>query len=195
MTDLDLVKSVKENGCSGCFCRLIELHSNLFYKICGKYIYTLTVCGIQKEDVYDNKNFVFLDSIKTFDPSRNIKFSTWLANKSRFYCLNLISSRKRTVSFSNDEIKNAIENRASVNSGSDDYKNDFIYAIFLLDSMKDKRIKQVFQLRYLEDSRKTKWKNIAFKMKISVQTAINLHLRGVRVLSGKIKSKEVYDKI
>lgn len=67
--------------------------------------------------------------------------------------------------------------------------------MFLLDSLKDKRIKQIFSLRYLEESNKIRWKSIASRMNISVQTAINLHSKGVRVLSGKINSKEIYDSV
>ena len=74
-------------------------------------------------------------------------------------------------------------------------KEDFSYVMFLLGNLKDKRIKQIFQLRYLEGSKRIKWKNIASKMSISVQTAINLHSRGVKVISNKIKSKEVCDSI
>ena len=195
MTDLELVKSVVLTGCSGCFCKIIDMHSNLFYKICSKYVYTLQNCGIPKEDVFENKNFVFLDSINTYDDSRGVKFSTWLANKSRFFCLNLINSRKRIVNFTNEEIRLAIENKSFSQDEDRKSKEDFSYVMFLLGNLKDKRIKQIFQLRYLEGSKRIKWKNIASKMSISVQTAINLHSRGVRVISTKIKSKEVCDSI
>jgi len=193
VSDTDLVSSVNLNGCSGCFCKLIELHSNLFYKICNKYVFALGVCGISRDDVLDNRNFVFFDTIKTFDPSRKIKFSTWLANKARFFCLNLLNSRKRMVNFSNEDIKKAIENKSFSTFDNDKTKEEISYVMFLLDNLKDKRIKQIFQLRYLEGSRKVKWKKIAMKMNISVQTAINLHSRGVQALSKKLKSKEIYD--
>jgi len=195
MSDLDLIESVKTNGCSGCFCRIIELHSNLFYKICNRYIYPLSSCGIPREDIYDNKNFVFFDSITTFDKSKGVKFTTWLANKTRFYCLNLMNSRKRIVNFSNDDIKKAIENKSFLQKDETEVQESFTYAMFLLDSLKDKRIKQIFSLRYLEESNKIRWKSIASRMNISVQTAINLHSKGVRVLSGKINSKEIYDSV
>lgn len=195
MNDSELVKSVKLTGCSGCFCKIIDTHSNLFYKICGKYVYTLQNCGIPKEDVFENKNFIFLDSVNTFDPSRGVKFSTWLANKSRFFCLNLISSRKRIANFTNEEIARAIENKSFSQNDDKKCKENFSYVMFLLANLKDKRIKQIFELRYLEESKRIKWKNIACKMNISVQTAINLHSRGVKVIKTKIKSKEVCDSI
>lgn len=195
MKDLDLVKSVKLNGCSGCFCKLIEAHSNLFYKICNRYIHALTRCGISKEDVFDNKNFIFLDSVVTFEECKGSKFSTWLANKSRYFCLNLISSRKRMVNFTNDEIKQAIENKSFSQGDGKKFDEEFSYVMFLLGSLKDKRIKQIFQLRYLEGNKKIKWKSIASKLNISVQTAINLHSRGVKVVYRKMTSKESCDSI
>ena len=195
MLELELIKSIKEQGCSGCFCRLLELHSKLFYKICNKYIYALASCGIPRDDVYDNKNFIFLDSITTFDPTRGVKFTTWLANKTRFYCLNIMTSRKRIVNFSNEDIKKAIENKSFSQKDDKDVQENFAYVMFLLDNLKDERIKQIFSLRYLESGKKIKWKNIAFKMNMSVQTAINLHSKGVKVLSNKMNSKEIYDSI
>ena len=195
MLDLKLIKSVKSEGCSGCFCKLLELHSNLFYKICNRYIHALSSYGVSRGDVYDNKNFVFLDSITTFDPSRGVKFTTWLANKTRFYCLNLINSRKRTINFSNDDIRKAIENRSFFQKDDKEVKENFDYVMFLLDNLKDKRVKQIFSIRYLEGSKKIRWKNIASSMNISVQTAINLHSKGIRVLSGKMNSKEIYDSV
>ena len=195
MSDLEIIESVKINGCSGCFCKLLELHSNLFYKICNKYTYALSSYGIPREDIYDNKNFVFLDSITTFDQSKGVKFTTWLANKTRFYCLNLMNSRRRIVNFSNDDIKKAIENKSFLQKDETEAQETFAYVMFLLDSLKDKRIKQIFSLRYLEESSKIRWKSIASRMNISVQTAINLHSKGVRVLSGKINSKEIYDSV
>lgn len=195
MLELILIKSVKEQGCSGCFCKLLELHSKLFYKICNKYIHALSSCGIPREDVYENRNFIFLDSITTFDPKREVKFSTWLANKSRFYCLNLMNSRKRIINFSNDDIKKAIENKSFLQKDEKEAQENFTYVMFLLDNLKDKRIKQIFYLRYLEGAKRIKWKSIACKMNISVQTAINLHSKGVKVLSGKMNSKEIYDSV
>lgn len=195
MLDLKLIKSVKNEGCSGCFCKLLELHSNLFYKICNRYIHALSSYGVPRGDVYENKNFVFLDSITTFDPSRGVKFTTWLANKTRFYCLNLINSRKRTINFSNDDIRKAIENRSFFQKDDKEVKENFDYVMFLLDNLKDKRVKQIFSIRYLEGSKKIRWKNIASSMNISVQTAINLHSKGIRVLSGKMNSKEIYDSV
>ena len=97
------------------------------------------------------------------------------------------------VNFSNEDIKKAIENKSFSTFDNDKTKEEISYVMFLLDNLKDKRIKQIFQLRYLEGSRKVKWKKIAIKMNISVQTAINLHSRGVQALSKKLKSKEIYD--
>jgi len=63
----------------------------------------------------------------------------------------------------------------------------------ILSQLKDKRIKKIFQLRYFSDSKKTTWNNIAKNLNISIQTAINLHDKGVAVLNKKIRSKEFRD--
>lgn len=192
MRDVDFVNGVIKYGCSSCFIKLIDLHSSLFYKIAGKYTYALALYGISKEEIFDNKNFIFLDSIRSFDSKKKVKFSSWMGNKTRFFCLNILTSRNKIMNYSSDEIKKIIESQHH-SENKDKQNEDFAYIMFLLDNLKDKRIKQIFHLRYLEKDRKVKWSIIAKKLNISVQTAINLHSRATKTLLTKIKSNKTYD--
>ena len=187
MTDNQLIKKIK-NGCSDSFNELISRHSNIFYKTCNKYVSALFRLGIQKEDLYDNKNVIFYDCVNSFNKRKNIKFSTWLCNNTRFYCLNLINSRKRIIHFENDGFQKIIENKPCEEKTKTE--EDFTYAMFILDSLKDKRIKKIFQLRYLDSERKNKWSKVASKLNVSVQTAINLHSKGIELLNKKFSSFE-----
>lgn len=192
MTDNQLIKKIKK-GCSGSFNELISRHSNIFYKTCNKYTPALFRLGIPKEDIYENKNVMFYDCVISFEEKRNIKFSTWLCNNTRFFCLNLINSRKKIINFDNNDYEKVIENIPCEQANK--HHEDFTYAMFVLDSLKDKRIKKIFQLRYLESERKNKWNKVAKKLNISVQTAINLHSKGIELLNKKFLSKEHSDTI
>ena len=60
---------------------------------------------------------------------------------------------------------------------------------------KDKRIKKVFELRYLGSDGKESWSRIGENMSVSTQTAINLHDRGLKVLRKKMGSEVFFDKL
>ena len=56
-----------------------------------------------------------------------------------------------------------------------------------------KRIRQIFSMRYSTYSKKPPWCAVARKLKISTQTAINLHNKGVEIIFKKVKSKSLSD--
>ena len=51
-----------------------------------------------------------------------------------------------------------------------------------------KRVEKVFKLRYFSDEGKMTWNKISNNLGISIQTAINLHDRGAKILKKKMKS-------
>ena len=66
----------------------------------------------------------------------------------------------------------------------------------LLDKMKDKRIEKVFKLRYFSDfAKRNTWVEIANELKISPQTAINLHNRGKKIIARKLSSENFADSL
>jgi DNA-directed RNA polymerase specialized sigma subunit len=51
-------------------------------------------------------------------------------------------------------------------------------------------------MRYSNNSsKKMPWNKIAKKLKISTQTAINIHNKALKLLKNKIESKNCFDKI
>ena len=70
---------------------------------------------------------------------------------------------------------------------------DFINEI--LNQMCDSRTKKIFNLRYFSDAKLSPWNKIGKKMKISTQTAINIHNKAIDFLNKKINSKNLFDKI
>ena len=64
----------------------------------------------------------------------------------------------------------------------------------ILNYISDKRIAKIFKLRYSEKNKKMPWSKIAKSLKISTQTAINLHNKTLKVLKFKLKSDNLFDK-
>ena len=127
----------------------------------------------------------------SFNPHKKCKFSTWLGNFTKYSCLNILKRSSKYVSYEVptenvsasqlDKLAADIPDRSGV---------DLQEQIFqILRKMKDKRIYKIFELRYApERQKKMTWKNIAKKLNISAQTAINLHSKGISTISKKINS-------
>ena len=185
--DNELIVNVKENLCNDSFEELLSRHSNLYYKICQKYLPTLKQMGVPTDDVFNDIQFVFFKSLNSFNPDKNTKFSTWLGNYARYNCLNYINDYKKHNFYEESDLDSAgdlsyeppdYESQAAVNH---------IYSI--LKNLKDKRIVEVYSLRYERNGdKKATWSEIAEEMDISTQTAINLHTRGRKFLKSKLKN-------
>lgn len=190
--DIDLIEDIKENNSDESFSKLSERHSNLYYKICQKYSSAFKASGIAPEDVFAEKDYTMWKSVMSFNPHKKCKFSTWLGNYTKYSCLNILKKSSKYVSY---ELPN--ENGSSTSQldkhaiyDPDRSLQDMEEQIFLiLEKMKDKRVYKIFKLRYApEEQKKMTWKNIAKRLDISAQTAINLHSKGLNVISKKIDS-------
>jgi len=63
----------------------------------------------------------------------------------------------------------------------------------VLGELKDKRIKRIFECRYLKP-KKMIWQKIAKKMKTSPQTVMALHRKGLFLIKNKITDQDdIYD--
>jgi hypothetical protein len=46
--------------------------------------------GTHPEDISSDKDYLIYKSAVSYNPTKKIKFSTWLGNQVRYYCLNKI---------------------------------------------------------------------------------------------------------
>lgn len=193
--DSELVGLIKEKADSDAFTEVCRRYENIFYKICQKYVSALSMSGVNPQDIFDEKNFIIFHCVSTFEEKHKAKLSTWIGNYARYLCLNSINARKFIHPSTDNEIKQYIENAQTVSSylhSGRDSAEDYKYILNLLNQLKDPRILGVFKLRYFEQRRMI-WAQIAKKMGISTQTAINLHNRGIELIRRKLKSENISD--
>jgi len=189
-TDQELIQDVKENGSSKSFILLSERHSNLYYKICQKYTAAFMASGIPPEDVFAEKDYTLYRSVITFNPDKGAKYSTWLGNYTKYSCLNFLKKNSKQANFKSDEQTQFFLDKQYIENQPTDYSGFREHVFSIIEKMKDKRIKQIFELRYdPKEQKKMTWKNIAKKLEISAQTAINLHSKGIKLISKKIDSE------
>lgn len=192
--DLILVKKIKLNNCNDSFMKLSSNYENFYFSIAKKYYTPLVKMGMTKEDINAEKDFILYKAIQSFDAKQKTKFSTWFCNCTRYHFLNFINSNKKYVVSEDKTIDffNVQNSLIAIDKTSEtlDYLNS------LISSMKDKRIKEIFKLRYFSGNEKlTTWNKIARKIGISTQTAINLHEKARVFLKNKIESKNSFDLI
>ena len=151
--------------------------------------------GVPHDDVFNDMEYVFFKCLNSFNPEKQTKFSTWLGNYARYNCLNYINDYKRHNFHQEDDFMNTSSTTLSNlpdPAHEDTAEVDYIFSI--LSKLKDRRIIKVYKMRYEDNGeKKATWSEIAQKMSVSTQTAINLHSRGRKFLKNKLKSKEFQD--
>lgn len=197
-SDLELIDSVKNNKDNNSFIELSNRHSPLCISIYNKYSNSITASGISIEDLKEDKDMIVYKSILSYNPDKNVKFSTWLGNQIRFHCLNSINSDGKYVTMEPEDLTKTIDSYYS--SFNEDYSTDRDYIFNILDQLKDKRIAEIFRERYFTGSDKmsndkTPWSKIAKKMNLSSQTIINLHNKGAEFLRQKMIDNKFSDQI
>ncbi len=194
--DIELINNVKTDKCSSSLTALIERHSPLCYDIYHQYAHKISASGLSVKDVSDDKDYIFYKSVLSFDPDRNVKFTTWLGNQIKYQCLTAISNDGRYVCMEDHEIQHHIDENTKNEPSVSPNENTLDYVLNILSQLKDPRIKQIFEMRYLDCSEaRPPWKKIAKKLGISHQAAINLHTKGKRILAQKLNSDAFFDKI
>lgn len=196
-TDTELVKLVKSKADSEAFKEVCRRYENIFYKICQKYVNPLSISGVNPQDIFDEKTFILFHCVKSYNPTKKTKLGTWIGNYARYLCLNSINARKFLIPSTDDDIKKHIEDtqaKTQYDDAQGHTKDEYFYVLNLLTQLKDPRIIEIFKLRYF-GQRRMIWTKVAKKLKLSTQTAINLHNRGLTLLRRKMKSKNISDVI
>jgi RNA polymerase sigma factor (sigma-70 family) len=191
-TDLELINGVKDKNCSDCLQELFNRHSAICVDVYSKYSGGLIKNSVILNDIVDQKEYIIYKSAMSYNSEKGSKFSTWLANQMRYFCLN--SMNKNRLVATDDESMNAIVHAGPFSpqdqSSTLEEKVDFVKNIIA--QVKDKRISKIFKIRYFNGSRKkTPWAQVAEQMGVSTQTAINLHNKAIKLIKRKMHTKEI----
>lgn len=194
MNESQLIKKIKKHHCSDSLKALDELHGGLCVKIIKKYSGQLNAKNYSIEDLIKDKTYVVYQAALSFDPTKNVKYSSWLGNQMRYFCLNILNKNKHNLCMDNENIKYLVEKKQVEEMNTfDPVKLDYIFDI--ISNMKDKRIEKIFKMRYFDSKKLKAWNEIGKKLHISTQTAINIHNKAIEFLNKKITSKNLFDKI
>jgi RNA polymerase sigma factor (sigma-70 family) len=195
MDDKELVEKLKEYECEDSLKELIQRHSALCYSVYYKYSGALASSGVNFTEALKEKDFVIYKAAKSYKADKKAKFSTWLGNYTRYHCLNLMNDKRNYICVEDKDLHYHIDKQASEEAPVENLKEIREYVRNILSQLRDGRIKKVFELRYFSSNGKATWNTISKKMHVSIQTVINLHSRGAKILRKKIHSEEYKDMI
>ena len=93
-TDLTLINKIKDSHDEESLMELINRHSGIYHTMVNHFLSGNQNVG-DKNALTEEKNLNIYSSALSYDPNRNTKFSTHLANQTKWKCLNIINKKKR----------------------------------------------------------------------------------------------------
>ncbi len=172
-SDLSLINKIKENRDDESLKELINRHSGIYLEMVNRVIPDYSGI-VNKHDVLLEKDFTIYCAALKYEPDRNTKFSTHLANETRWKCLNLYNKNKKMME---DPLDKIILEPFCEDFTKSIHKQELIQSI--LDYAKkypDARVRKMIDMRY--DSMYNKvvpWKLIAKELGMSIQGCIDIH--------------------
>ena len=154
---------------------LINRHSGIYHTMVNYFLSGNQNIG-EKTSLAEEKDLNIYSSALSYDPNRNTKFSTHLANQTKWKCLNIINKKKRNKEIYLDDENSFIE--PSCESFLSQIKKKEVFKVFesCLKEERDDRVKKIVDLRYNTDNNKVRaWRVIATEMGMSIQGCINIH--------------------
>lgn len=184
MDDLELIGEVKNSGDSLCFKEIVNRHSGIYLQMVHSYAPRETAID-NFYDLLDSKDSHIYDAIQNYDETRNIKFSTYLGNHTRWLCLN--SSNKKRHLPMEENFDCAFETQEPKEKADQDILNEIFTQ---LENFEDKRVEKIFRMRYLSQKKKlTPWRKIAKELDLSIQGCINIHNSAFKKLKKTYQKK------
>ena len=187
--DLSLINNIQKDNNEKSLLELIERHSGMYVHIVDKYINKNSF--VSRDSMMDEKDYVIYKTALDYRSDRNSKFSTYLANQTKWKCLNEINS-------SNKKKEVGIESIYNMESGE---SNSFellvineTFDIFfdMLKKENDKRVKKILDIRYKTSNTKlVPWRQVSDALNLSIQGCINIHNKFIEKVKTQINKSNV----
>jgi RNA polymerase sigma factor (sigma-70 family) len=183
VTDESLIKKIINKQCSNSLQELVDRHGGMIFNIGKKYCNS---CSLDISELNDNRYWIVFNAAKSFDATKGSKFSTWLGNQVRFFCLNYKNKNSKLIPIENEQLEFFINNF----SKSDEKKNqkEVISNITdLFNQISDPNTKNAIYYRYFcNKERILNYSEVAGILNVTPQTVLNWHNKFVRFAKKKL---------
>jgi RNA polymerase sigma factor (sigma-70 family) len=184
--DLDLVRQIKSTGDENALLELVNRHSGIYYNTIKKYA-PMNRIDDTYDDFYRRKEAEIYKAVQSFDEDKKVKFSSWLANQTKYTCLSARQKQKEdpeTIEY-NIEFGEIDEETPETEL----LKKENIKEIF--DVLKEKcrdRVARVFELKFFgNDGRGMNFKEISKHEKVSHQACQQAFQEALDVIKKEFK--------
>ena len=187
-SDLTLISKIQDDNDQDSLLEIIDRHSGIFHSMVNYYMCN-QMNTLDKNPLIEEKDSTIYNSALNYDPNRNTKFSTHLANQTKWKCLNVLNKKKKNREIFIDDDKTFIEPSCESFIKSIHKGEAMIVFEKCLEKEEDERVKKIVDMRYGGDNNKlTPWRFIAEKLEMSIQGCINVHNRFIN----KVKKEGNY---
>lgn len=191
-SDLDLIKKIQKYDCNDSLKELISRHTPICHHIHQKYQNKMTESGVLSDGGFSEKEYIIYSTAKSYDPAKGTKYSSHLANHVRYFCLN--SMKGKEVATDIDVIDSLQENGKDEFFNKQNFYLNLSYINNIINQFNDKRVKEIFELRYFSAKKHT-WEKISKKVNLSIQSTITIHNKAINLLKKKLTSQSISDNI
>jgi RNA polymerase sigma factor (sigma-70 family) len=189
--DQELISKILLNNCSDSLSDLVERHSGMFFSIGKKYAIR---CGINMADLSDNRHLVTFNAAKSYNADKGAKFSTWLGNQVRYFCLNYNTKNSRLIPTEDSILEFIINNE---NQHSPIESGEVMATIVdLFDEISDANTKNAIYYRYFYNKdRILNYSEIAEILKVTPQTVLNWHNKFISFAKQRLVSQGIKENV
>jgi len=190
LDDLELIENIKSNNCSECLKQLVEKHNGICFSISKKY---LNSASLSLHDIEENKYWIVYNAAMSFNKDKGSKFSTWLGNQIRFYCLN-IKNKSDKLSATEDSVLEFLINKNANKLHSEKIMLDNIIDLF--NQISDPNTKNAIYYRYFYNKERIlNYAEIAKILDVTPQTVLNWHNKFIDFAKKKLTKNKISSKI
>ena len=186
LKDGTLIKNVINKQCNESLKELVNRHSGIIFNIGKKYC---SSCNLDISELNDNRYWIVFNAAKTFNNTKGSKFSTWLGNQVRFFCLNYKNKNSKLIPIENEHLEFFINN-FSKNDEKVNQKEVISTIIDLFNQISDPNTKNAIYYRYFHNKERIlNYSEIADILKVTPQTVLNWHNKFVDFAKKKLTNK------
>jgi|TARA_R100000482_G_C5064477_1_gene118581 DNA-directed RNA polymerase specialized sigma subunit len=192
LTDSALTALIRDSNNEDALDELISRHSGIYVDMLKKFGMNCLTQN-QVSDIMNDKDYVIYKAALEYDESK-AKFSTHLANKTKYMCLTQKTKNKNSkISNCFEDVEYSQKDKSLTPDERCKRNDSFSRILNLIDKHKDKRLKTIFHERYFCGKRgKLKpWKEVGRKINLSAQWCITIHDKAIQEFSHKIENEKI----
>ena len=178
LTDIQLIKEVKEKNDSDALKELISRHTGIYLEIINRYSY---VPVFDKWELIDNKDYNIYRYALDYKEDRNTKFSSYIGNRVKYECKNIITHMIETEEINEDKL---MDDHPVI-----DENTEFLQIILnAAKEIPDKRFYSIIEMKFLAKEPATLDK-IGKVFGISNERVRQIFEKNLKILRKKLKKQ------